>query len=79
VETEHREQPCPGHKTGSKPRKLLSFLLVGEGNVVSNNYLMNKNEKAWGKHIRAKLKERELSYLRQLKTAIWEACVAISA
>jgi len=52
---------------------------VGEGNVVSNNYLMNKNEKAWGKHIRAKLKERELSYLRQLKTAIWEACVAISA
>lgn len=43
----------------------------------SNNHLMNKKEKAWGKHIRAELKETELSYTRELKTAVWEAWMVV--
>lgn len=44
----------------------------------SNNHLMNKKDKAWGKHIRAELKKMELSCMRDLKTAIWEGWVAVS-
>lgn len=39
---------------------------------------MNKKEKTWGKHIRADLKEREFPYMRELKTATWEARVVVS-
>lgn len=39
---------------------------------------MNKKEKAWGKHIRAELKERALTYMREQKTAVWEAWVVVS-
>lgn len=69
---EHKEQLCPANKMDLNPRKLLSFLLVrwriecGEQKP-PHEY----EEKAWGKHVRSELKDRELWYMRELKTAAW--------